>query len=228
MVGEQFNQKEFNDFILDNKVVGFFDEPLKLKSGRMSHWYANWRNVAEDVFKIDKLADYLINFVEDKISSTPNCFYGVPEGATKLGIITQYKYAHNKGWTEAVLPMGRATPKDHGAPKDRYFVGQPKGGTIIIEDVTTTGGSLLKTIDQLLKSEIPIVASIGLTNRMELTNDGKSVEDAVAEKGVKYYSLSNALELLPIIYKKLNPGEHIANAIEKEFQEYGVEKLKLK
>ena len=29
---ELFDQDEFNDFILENKVIGFYDEPVTLKS----------------------------------------------------------------------------------------------------------------------------------------------------------------------------------------------------
>jgi len=43
-------------------------------------------------FLSDKLSDYVMAFVEDS-GLQPDCFYGVPEGATKLGIITQYKWA---------------------------------------------------------------------------------------------------------------------------------------
>lgn len=230
MSDKGFDQKEFNEFVLDNEIIGFFDEPIRLKSGRMSNWYVNWRNVAEDVFKINKLANYVLNFTDDFIGRIPNCFYGVPEGATKLGIITQYKHAYRQGWegSKVILPMGRGKPKEHGAPKDKYFVGQPIGRTIILEDVTTTGGSLLKTIDQLAEAEVPILAAFGLMNRMEVTEKGESVQEVVKKKGVDYYSLSNALELLPEAYKRLNPGEHIADAIEKEFREYGVEKLSLR
>jgi orotate phosphoribosyltransferase len=38
---------------------------------------------------------------------------------------------------------GPAQPKEHGAPKDKYFVGAPKGRIAVIEDVTTTGGQVL-------------------------------------------------------------------------------------
>jgi orotate phosphoribosyltransferase len=97
-------------------------------------------------------------------------FYGVPEGATKLGIITQYKYAKqspsfSKG--SHVLAMGRAKPKDHGAPKDKFFVGAPTGKVVVIEDVTTTGGSLITTLDGLKEAGINVVGVISLTNRME-------------------------------------------------------------
>ena len=226
----KFDQEEFNKFILDNNVIGFFEKPIKLKSGRMSNWYVNWRNIAGDVFLLDKLTDYIIAFTED-LGLEPDCFYGVPEGATKIGILTQYKWARislDYGPGSHVLSMGRGKPKDHGAPKDKYFVGQPKGKTIIIEDVTTTGGSLLKTIDNLVEAEVPIIAAFGLTNRMELRDDGQSVKASVESKGIPYHALSNALQLLPEVYKRLNPGEDIARAIEEEFERYGVEKLKLK
>lgn len=224
-----FNQEEFNSFILENDVVGFFKEPIKLKSGRMSNWYVNWRTPTGDAFLMDRLTDYVLAFAEDN-NLSPDCFYGVPEGATKLGVLTQFKYAKKSGNFSAgshVLPMGRAKPKEHGAPKDRFFVGMPKGKTIVLEDVTTTGGSLLNTLDHLKEAGVDVVATFGLTNRMEVRDDGKSVKQAVEEKGVKYLALSSALDLLPKVYAKVNPGEEIAKSIEEEFGKYGVEKLKL-
>ncbi|HLD59464.1 MAG TPA: phosphoribosyltransferase family protein [Candidatus Bilamarchaeaceae archaeon] len=225
-----FNQQEFNKFVIDNSIVGFFKEPIKLKSGRMSNWYVNWRNASEDVYLIDQVSDFVISFTKDK-QLKPDCFYGVPEGATKLALLCQYKWAKNsptysKG--SHVLPMGRGKPKEHGAPKDKYFVGAPKGNVIIVEDVTTTGGSLIKTIDELSELGVKIIAAFGLTNRMEKRDDGKSVEQAVKEKGVRYYNLSSALDLLPIVYKKEKPAEEIGKAIEEEFEKWGVKKLRIR
>lgn len=225
----KFDQQKFNQFILKNNVIGFFNEPITLKSGRLSYWYVNWRNIAEDVFLLDKLTDFIINFVED-LNLEPDCFYGVPEGATKLGILTQYKWAKrssNYGPGSHIFPMGRGKPKDHGEPKDRFFVGVPKGKTIILEDVVTTGSSLLKTIENLKKAGVKIIAAISLTDRMEKREDGKSVKEATKEKGVLYFQMSNAFELLPMAFRKLKPKMEIAQKVEEEFQKYGVEKLKL-
>ena len=225
----KFNQEKFNQFILEKKVVGFFEEPITLKSGRLSHWYVNWRNVAEDVYLSDKLSDYVMAFVED-LGLQPDCFYGVPEGTTKLGIITQYKWAKNSpnyGLGSHILPMGRKKPKDHGELKDRFFLGQPKGKTVILEDVTTTGSSLLETIDNLTQAKIQIIAAIGLTNRMELRDDGKSVKEAVEAKGVPYLQMSSALELLSLAYQKFKPSQEVGKKTEEYFQKYGIEKLKL-
>ncbi|MBZ1348398.1 MAG: hypothetical protein KYQ20_01345 [Candidatus Nealsonbacteria bacterium] len=226
----KFNQQEFNQFIIENNVIGFFKEPITLKSGRLSHWYVNWRYVAEDPFLLECLADYIIAFVKD-LELEPDCFYGVPEGATKLGIITQYKWAKkspNYGPRSHILAMGRGKPKTHGEPKDRFFVGQPKGKLIVLEDITTTGSSLFETINNLKSIKVQIIAAIILTNRMELTDDKRNVKEIMTEeKGVSYFQMSNALELLPLAYKKIKPGEEIAKRVEEYFQKYGVKKLKL-
>ena len=157
-----WQKEKFYEFIIENNVIGFFKEPLKLKSGRLSYWYVNWRNVAKDVYLIDKLSDFLISFVKE-LDLNPDCFYGVPEGATKLGIITQYKWAKgqlNYKMGAYSLSMGRAKPKDHGDPKDKYFLGNPRGKVIIIEDVTTTGGSLFETIKFLSEIGIKIMGGV--------------------------------------------------------------------
>jgi len=224
-----WQKEEFCEFILENNVIGFFTEPLKLKSGRISPWYVNWRNIAEDVYLIDKLSDYLIKYVQN-LGLKPDCFYGVPEGATKLSIITQYKWAkiqHNYVNGAHSLSMGRGKPKEHGDAKDRYFLGIPKGNVIIIEDVTTTGNSLVETINKLSEVGTQIIAAIGLTNRDEIRDDKKSVEELIREKGVKYYAMSNAIDLLPIAYDKLKPGRNIAESIEEYFKKYGIKEIKL-
>jgi len=235
-----FDQQEFNEFILDHKVLGFFEKPITLKSGRQSCWYVNWRNVSEDAYSLDRLTDFVIAFTRrlltrGELSQEPLCFYGVPEGASKLAIVTQFKWARQSAVYAPgshPVPMGRGHPKEHGVPKDRYFVGVPRGLTIVLEDVTTTGGSLLMSIDALRDAQVPVLAAFGLTNRMERRDDGKSVAEAIQAResdgaALNYFHLSSALELLPQAVKRLNPSREIRQAIEEEFKNYGVEPLTL-
>ncbi|MFC1741977.1 orotate phosphoribosyltransferase [Nanoarchaeota archaeon] len=226
---DNFDQKEFNSFIVDNNVYGFFDKAITLKSGRTSHFYANWRIVVEDVWLADRLADYVIAFAKAN-NIEADTFYGVPEGATKIGLLSQYKSAKLSGdyaKGSHVLAMGRAKPKEHGAARDRYFVGMPTGKVAVIEDVTTTGGSMLSTLDSLVDAGVDVIGVISLTNRMEKRDDGLSVREAVEQKGFKFLSMSSSLDVLPMMYKKLQPGENIKDEIESEFAKYGVEELKL-
>lgn len=225
----KWSKEKFMQFVLKNHVIGFFKEPITLKSGRLSYWYVNWRNVAEDVFLIDQLSDYLLSYVEFKELSI-NCFYGVPEGATKLGVITQFKWAKKQREykkNKYVLSMGRAIPKHHGAPKDKYFLGQPKGNVVVLEDTTTTGGSLIDSIKNLQDLGVNIIAALSLTNRNELREDGLSVKEYINNLGIDFFALSDALDLLPLLYKQSDISQEIAKKVEQYFQEYGVEKLTL-
>ena len=236
----RFNKDGYYNFILDNKIIGFFDKEVTLASGRKSRWYVNWRKVSNDVFLIDELTDYVLNFAMSH-GMHPDCFYGVPEGATKLGLITQYKWAtrHSEDFDKGsnVFPMGRGRPKDHGDPKDKYFIGEPIGKVIMLEDVTTTGSSLIKAINSVLELKTnKIIKAISLTDRMEITDQidspvyipkGISVKDALSSMNISYESMGKATEILPLAYERFKPGKEIAKAIEEEFDRYGVEKLKL-
>lgn len=231
----RFDGDAFENFILDEKVAGFFDKPIRLKSGRDSHWYVNWRSVTNDVFLLDQLCEYILDFVESEKLKV-DCFYGVPEGATKTGLVTQYKWAKRQsdfGRGSHVLAMGRAKAKLHGDPKDRYFVGQPEGSTIVVEDVTTTGGSLIETIDQLRESGVRVVAALGLTNRGERpveSDAGVSVADCIEKKfgkSLPYFALSQAHSLLPKLAQRLKPSRAVLEALQAEYAAYGTAPLEL-
>jgi len=215
--------KEFYDFIIQNKVVGFFEEPLKIKSGRISYWYVNWRNISQDVYLMDKLTDYLLSFV-NYLNLDLTCFYGVPEGASKLGIITQLKWAklqHDYLPHKYVLPMGRGKPKDHGDPNDKFFIGKPRGKVVILEDTTTTGGSLIDCIKNLENFDVKVTAAIVLTDRNEYRDDKRTVKEAIADCGIEYYAMSNATEILP----HLKPNKFIQEKIEDYFKKYGTKQI---
>lgn len=218
-----FDQKKFNQFVLDQGIVGFFPTPIKLVSGRMSSWYVNWRNVSQDVQLIDVLTDYLLDFVKERKIKF-DCFYGTPDGATKLAVIAQYKWAKsqpNFGKKDYLLPMGRKVPKDHGEKKDRFFVGAPQGKVIVLEDVTTTGGSLLKAVNDLLDMGIQVVAAIALTNRNELMDDGRHISQALADKGIQYLAMSEGVDLIPLAL------DRIKKPILEEFKKYGQKEINL-
>jgi len=63
--------------------------------------------------------------------------------------------------------------------------------------------------------------------RIQKDSYGWFVKEAVEEKGIPYFQMSNVLELLPMTHQKLKPKMEIAQKVEEEFQKYGVEKLKL-
>ena len=223
-------QIPLDDFILENKIIGFFDDPITLKSGRQSHFYVNWRKATNDAYLLDQTTDYLIDFLRTAPFSW-NSLYGVPEGATKLAVIASFKWAKaalDFSKDNYIIPMGRAKPKPHGQPADKFFIGQPKGKTVVIEDTATTGLSLLKTLDELLEQGIDVVAAITLTDRMEKRDDGQSVAEEVASRyqgKIQYHTLSQATNLLPKAAQLTPPSPKAQAALTKEFEQYGSRKL---
>lgn len=209
-----FNKQEFFEFAIHARVVGFYEEPVTLKSGQTSHWYANWRNAMDDVTTIQKLASYVLEFSRENGLHTD--YIGVPEGATKLGLVTQLKSAEIM--MEAPLPMFRAKPKEHGPPHDRYFLGKPRDGVCILEDVTTTGDSLIDVMRKTRDAGITIGSVVALTDR----SYGQAQKKIYQEFGVPYSALSNADEIVTEAYRELKPNERIAQAVENEFDKNGI------
>jgi len=218
----RFDRKSFENFILNKGMLGISEKPFTLVSGRESHFYVNWR--LNDVFLLDQVSDYVLDFVRD-LGIEADCFYGVPEGQTRLANLTQVKFAKqspNYGEGSHVLPMGRGKPKDHGDPKDKYFVGAPEGRVIILEDLTTTTGSLIyKGIKPLQEKELnsDIVAAIVLTDRG--VQKGYAEEKVKSETGVDYYSMSHAFNILPEACRRSQPSDLVKQALKREFKNYG-------
>ena len=80
--------------------------------------------------------------------------------------------------------------KTHGDPVNRFWVnGNMPKKVILLEDVTTTAGSVLK-LAKKLKDEmnIEIVGIISLFNRLELDFEGRSVIGKMKDLGIKFHS----------------------------------------
>lgn len=228
----QFSSEKFTNFIIENHVIGFFENPITLKSGRATNWYINWRTVTNDVFLLDKLTDFIVDFLKH---NAPSCqtLFGVPEGATKTALLAQLKWAKSQHFEKGshVLSMGRAKPKEsHGDPKDQYFIGVPQGPTVVLEDTCTTGDSLINTIDYLLEHGVEVTAALTLSSRSEKRQDGLTPQEFVEKNynnQIAFYSLSEAIEILPEIIAETLPDLKIVKSIQREFEEYGIQKLEL-
>lgn len=196
------NKESFNNFILENKIITFSRKPITLSSGKKSHIYVNWRDVLTDAFSVNELSNYVISFVKEK-RLDPHSFYGVSESMSGFGVITQEKWASqskNYGPGSHVLSMKRGKPKKHGEESDKYFIGHPIGKTIILEDVVTSGSSLLEQIWDINGNKCGVIAAIVLTDRMELKDKDRFGQELQALR-VFYHPLSNLNELLPQAYK---------------------------
>ena len=228
----EYDPQKINEFILTKCIIKLNKEKCTLASGRESHCYVNWRDVLNDVYLCSYIAQNIISFTNQQELHI-DCFIGVPDGATKLAVLTNYLHAtSNPHFNEGshTLPILRLEKKTHGTEQDKQYVGTPKGNVCIIEDVTTTGESLIRTaLEPLLETpNIKVIASLALTNRCELRKDGKSVENFLKETyHIPHYWLSNLPTLLPQVYtqQKEELGQSaktIAETVKREFQTQGI------
>lgn len=222
---DAFDQGALNRFIIDNGVVGFFTEGRTLKSGRFSYWYANCRNLASTVKLIDRTADFLIAFIAAR-GLECDYVYGVPAGITGLATIVNYKRGMT-GDREHRVVIGREKAKPHGDPRDRYFIGKVERGdrVVVIEDVTTTGGSMLNSLGALAEVGVTVVAAVSIIDRMERRDDGKSVAECVVEKGSIYCSMTDADQLIRLAIDRYRPEADFLHRFQQRYNEYAMKKI---
>lgn len=213
-----FDKEKFIEFILENKVIGFSNKPIEI-GNKETYWYVDWKRVIRDLSLIKKLADFIIDFAED-LKIDFECFYGTGKASTVLATITQYRWAERRerslefGPGKYFFPVGRPLPIER---------------TILLEDSVMIGNSAIKEIERLKRLNVDIVAFFLLIDRMEtFREDKKSMREIVESYGIPYYSLTNAIEVLPRLYKESNASVEIAKAIEDEFKEYGIKGIELK
>ncbi len=228
-MAKNFDQQAFNNLIIENNIVGLTRDLITFKHGRKSPTYVNWRRIADDVYLTDKLSDFVLAYLADN-NIEHESIYGIPDGGTKLATIMQYKWAKSRpdlAKGKYALAQGRKEPKEHGDPADRYFLGVPRGKTVIVEDIVTTGGSLFSGIDKLKEVGIREITVVILTDRNERRDDGQTVGEYCRNKGIAYFAMSNLLDLLPEVVEKQNADSELKKLIEEYFEKYGERKIDL-
>lgn len=136
---------------------------FKLASGRTSNFYINTKKITGLAQGANLIAEIILNIIaEDKIDAVGGLETGVN---AMLGAIAVLSYLKEKPVSTFYV---RKELKEHGT---REWIEGPvpqKGKVAIIDDVTTTGGSILKAIRKVLENtDCEIVKVITLVDRLE-------------------------------------------------------------
>lgn len=228
-------RKEFDEFLIECGVVEFREEKVRLSSGRKSNLYINLRKLSDDVTTLDKTVNFVEQFV-DELGVNFDFFVGVAEGATKVGLFLTYSRAIKflkdtalKRKKKYPLVMARGKEKKHGSEKDKYYIGKLGAGdyAAILEDVLTTGDSLIEEINKLRSTGVHVDHAIGLVDRLEFRKDGYSVAEKLSWLPITYYSMTDVKTLLPLAYEKLKPSKDLVKKINRYYKKYGCEEVKI-
>lgn len=214
----------FEDFLITHNVVGYKEIPITTKSGKHTSWYVNCRILSQKLSVLNDAAQYVVHIIGNlKIDVyTVDAVLGVPEGATELGNAVSRKLIE-EGALRDNLFLYRVKPKEHGDVANKFWInGNVPKKVIVLEDVTTTGGSAVGFVEKLRESGVEVLCVIGLVNRLQLAGDLSVVEN-FQKHNIKYYSLIDANTLLPKVLASISDGKLREEIKSKIIQEYTAE-----
>jgi len=180
--------KEFATFLHQNGIIKFGD--FTLASGKKSSYYVDLRLVPSYPIEFRKMVKYLENEIEQDIGlDNFDSIVSVPTG----GLVIASALA-----IETVKPLiyVRSKPKDYGTSKSVEGKIHENMKVVMIDDVATTGGSVVNAIKSLKEVNITVKDAYVIVNRME------GADEAMLELGVKMHSILNILQITEALFEQ--------------------------
>lgn len=180
--------KEFATFLHQKEIIKFGN--FTLASGKKSSYYVDLRLVPSYPHQFRTMIKYLQNNIAESVGlDSFDSLVSVPTG----GLVIASALA-----IETVKPLiyVRSKPKDYGTSKS--IEGQTQEGmkVVMIDDVATTGGSVINAIKSLKEANITIEDAYVIVNRME------GADEALKELGVKLHSITNIIQITQALHEQ--------------------------
>ena len=197
--------KEFAIFLHQNDIIKFGD--FTLASGKKSSYYIDLRLVASFPHIFRKMTKNLQKLVSEKTGlDNFDSLIAVPTGGLVIGSALAI---------ETVKPLiyVRDKPKDYGTTKSiegKIFSGMK---VVLIDDVITTGNSVINAIKQLKDAGLSISDVYVIINRLEGANNTLELEK------VNLYQLTDVLEITTILFQEKLVSKEILDKINNQISQ---------
>jgi len=196
--------KEFSIFLHENKIIRFGD--FTLASGKKSSYYVDLRLVPSYPHQFRKMVKYLQDeIIKDTGLEKFDSLVSVPTG----GLVIASALA-----IEIVKPLiyVRSKPKDYGTSKS--IEGKIWEGlkAVMIDDVATTGGSVVNGIKSLTEAKIKVDDAYVIVNRME------GAEEALKEQGVTLHSITNVMQITKSLHEQNLVGDDVLQKVQEQIE----------
>ncbi len=194
--------KDFAIFLQESGTIKFGN--FKLSSGKDSAYYIDLRLVPSFPHQFRKMIKGLQNLISEKIGlDSFDCIASIPTS----GLVIASALA-----IETVKPLIyiRQKPKDYGTGS--VIEGKVTNGSriLLIDDVGTTGQSLLNAIKSLKEAKTTVTAAFVILNRFE------GARELLASQNVKLYELTDVLTISNILYNAKLLDEQTLSRIKKQ------------
>lgn len=194
--------KEFATFLHQKGIIKFGD--FTLASGKKSSYYVDLRLVPSYPHQFRTMIKYLQNNIAESVGlNSFDSLVSVPTG----GLVIASALA-----IETVKPLiyVRSKPKGYGTSKS--VEGQIHEGmkVVMIDDVATTGGSVVNAIKSLKEANITIEDAYVIVNRME------GADEALKELGVKLHSITNIIQITQALHEQKLVDDNTLEKVRKQ------------
>ncbi len=194
--------KEFATFLHQKGALKFGD--FTLSSGKNSSYYVDLRLVSSFPHPFRKMIKNLQDLISEEIGFDKfDCFASVPTG----GLVIASALA-----METVKPLiyVRTKPKEHGTTKS--IEGKIDQGmkVLMIDDVATTGGSLINSIKLLKEAGTVVTDAYVILNRLE------GADKILESEGVKIHQLTDIIEMTKSLQESNLVGKEVLEKIQKQ------------
>ena len=194
--------KEFAIFLHKNDIIKFGD--FTLASGKNSSYYIDLRLVPSYPHQFRKMIKNLQNLIVEKTGLDDfDCLASVPTG----GLVVTSALA-----IEIVKPLiyVRSKPKEHGTTKS--IEGKISAGmkVVMVDDVMTTGTSVLNGINQLKEAGLLVSDLYVIINRLE------GGDKALSDIGVQTNQLTDILEITNVLFQEKLVSKEIFDKIKNQ------------
>ena len=194
--------KEFAIFLFKNNIIKFGN--FTLSSGKKSSYYIDLRLVPSFPHQFRKMIKNLQKLIIEKIGlDNFDSLVSIPTGGLIIGSALAI---------ETVKPLiyVRNKPKDHGTTKS--LEGKILSGmqVMMIDDVATTGTSILNGIKELKAEGLSISNACVIINRLE------GADKILNSVGVILHQLTDILEITETLFQEKLVSGDILEEIKKQ------------
>jgi orotate phosphoribosyltransferase len=196
--------KEFATFLHQNGIIKFGD--YTLASGKKSSYYVDLRLVPSFPHQYRRMIKHLQRMISEQIGwDDIDSVASVPTGGLVIASSLAYELVKS-------LVYVRSQAKEYGTGKLVEGVVKPRDRIILVDDVATTGGSVINGIKELKKAGAKITDAYVIINRLE------GADDNLLEEGVTLHQILDIMQVAKILHEQKLIDDSILDKVRAQVQ----------
>ncbi|MBM3904459.1 MAG: orotate phosphoribosyltransferase [Thaumarchaeota archaeon] len=196
--------KEFATFLHQNGIIKFGD--YTLASGKKSSYYVDLRLVPSYPHQFRRMIKHLQSMISEQIGfDNIDSVASVPTG----GLVIASSLAY-----ELVKPLVyvRSQAKDYGTGKLVEGIVKSGDRILLVDDVATTGGSVINGIKELKKAGAKITDAYVIVNRLE------GAEMNLLQEGVTLHQILDVMQVAKILHEQKLIDDSVLDKVKRQVQ----------